>query len=62
MEFPMSAGVKARKLEREELLEVLENGIPTLWNFQMDKKGFDTSSSTLKDFTKICVHYKECEP
>eukprot|EP00957_Ditylum_brightwellii_P148976 11342655-Ditylum_brightwellii.AAC.1 len=29
MEFPMPTGVDAKKLEQEELLEVLENGIPT---------------------------------
>eukprot|EP00957_Ditylum_brightwellii_P210961 15365608-Ditylum_brightwellii.AAC.1 len=60
--FPISVGLKARKLEQEELLEVLENGIPTLWKFQMDKEGFNASSSTLKGFTKTCVHYKECKP
>eukprot|EP00957_Ditylum_brightwellii_P171317 13041522-Ditylum_brightwellii.AAC.1 len=61
-ELPMPARVEAKKLEQEELLEVLENKIPTSWNFQIDKEGFDASSSTLKDFTKLCVCYKECEP
>eukprot|EP00957_Ditylum_brightwellii_P040042 3030333-Ditylum_brightwellii.AAC.2 len=61
-EFPMPMGVKAKKLEQEELLEVLENRIPTSWTFQTDKEGFDASSSTLKDFTKTCVYYEECEP
>eukprot|EP00957_Ditylum_brightwellii_P039096 2955385-Ditylum_brightwellii.AAC.1 len=61
-EFPTPMGVKAKKLDQEELLEVLGNRIPTLWKFQMDKEGFNASSSTFKDFTKTCAHYKECKP
>eukprot|EP00957_Ditylum_brightwellii_P197088 15014938-Ditylum_brightwellii.AAC.1 len=60
-DFLTPMGVKARKLEQEELLGVLENRIPTSWTFQMDKEDFDASSSTLKEFTEICVHYKECK-
>eukprot|EP00957_Ditylum_brightwellii_P166140 12648785-Ditylum_brightwellii.AAC.2 len=62
IEFPTPTGIKARKLEMEEILEVLENGIPTSWKFQMDKEGFDTSSSMLKEFMETCVCYKECKP
>eukprot|EP00957_Ditylum_brightwellii_P051031 3869560-Ditylum_brightwellii.AAC.1 len=36
MKFPTSTGIEAKKLEDEEILEVLENGIPTSWNFQME--------------------------
>eukprot|EP00957_Ditylum_brightwellii_P064361 4884931-Ditylum_brightwellii.AAC.1 len=60
-EFPMHTGVEAKKLEQEELLEVLENRIPITWRFKMDKEGFGVSSSTLKDFTKTYIHYKECK-
>eukprot|EP00957_Ditylum_brightwellii_P163061 12416721-Ditylum_brightwellii.AAC.1 len=62
MEFPTPTGIDAKKPEDEEILEVLENGISTSWKFQMDKEGFDTSSSTINIFTEICVHYKECKP
>eukprot|EP00957_Ditylum_brightwellii_P053387 4046333-Ditylum_brightwellii.AAC.1 len=48
-EFPMSAGIAAKKLEDEEILE-------------MDKEDFDTSSSTIKKFTETCVCYEECRP
>eukprot|EP00957_Ditylum_brightwellii_P037775 2856908-Ditylum_brightwellii.AAC.1 len=61
-EFPTSTDIEARKLEQEELLEFLENRIPTSWKFQMDKEGFNKSSSRLKEFTKTCVYYKECKP
>eukprot|EP00957_Ditylum_brightwellii_P181540 13828186-Ditylum_brightwellii.AAC.1 len=62
MEFPTPVGVKTKKLEQEELPEVLENIIPTLWTFQMDKEGFNASSSAVKDFTETCVCSKECRP
>ena len=50
MEFPTLTGIEARKLGTKEILEVLENGIPTSWKFQMDKEGFNVSSSTLKQY------------
>eukprot|EP00957_Ditylum_brightwellii_P103476 7884518-Ditylum_brightwellii.AAC.1 len=61
-EFPTPTGVEAKKLEPKELLEVLENRIPTTWKFQMDKEGFDASSSTLKDFMETCIRYEVCKP
>eukprot|EP00957_Ditylum_brightwellii_P158147 12037455-Ditylum_brightwellii.AAC.1 len=51
-EFLTPTGVKARKMDQDEILEVLENRIPTLWKFQMGNEGFDTSSSTVKEFTE----------
>eukprot|EP00957_Ditylum_brightwellii_P161320 12283363-Ditylum_brightwellii.AAC.1 len=35
-EFSMPPGVESMKMDQGEILEVLENGIPTLWKFQMD--------------------------
>eukprot|EP00957_Ditylum_brightwellii_P161546 12299936-Ditylum_brightwellii.AAC.1 len=37
-EFPNPTRIEAKKLKDEEILEVLENGIPTSWKFQMDKE------------------------
>eukprot|EP00957_Ditylum_brightwellii_P081547 6203591-Ditylum_brightwellii.AAC.2 len=53
MEFPTPSRVVPRKLDQKELLEVLEDGTPTLWKFQMDKKGFDASPGTIKEFNKM---------
>eukprot|EP00957_Ditylum_brightwellii_P166206 12652917-Ditylum_brightwellii.AAC.3 len=58
----MPPKVAPKKLDPEELLEVLKKIIPTLWKFQMDKEGVNASSSTVKEFTKMCVWYKEREP
>eukprot|EP00957_Ditylum_brightwellii_P022560 1701975-Ditylum_brightwellii.AAC.1 len=30
--------VVSRKMDREKILEVQENGVPTMWKFQMDKR------------------------
>eukprot|EP00957_Ditylum_brightwellii_P151425 11531937-Ditylum_brightwellii.AAC.1 len=35
-------------MDRDDILEVLKNGDPIMWKFQMDKKGFDASSGTMK--------------
>eukprot|EP00957_Ditylum_brightwellii_P167351 12740125-Ditylum_brightwellii.AAC.1 len=44
VKFPTPTGIVAKKLEEEEILEVLENRIPTSWKFQMDKESFNASS------------------
>eukprot|EP00957_Ditylum_brightwellii_P175409 13353330-Ditylum_brightwellii.AAC.1 len=62
MEFPTPTGIKTKKIEDKDILEVLENRIPTSWKFHMDKEGFDASSSMIKKCMKICVCYKECKP
>eukprot|EP00957_Ditylum_brightwellii_P154859 11786197-Ditylum_brightwellii.AAC.1 len=62
MEFPMPTGIEAKKLEDKEISELLENGSPTSWKFQMDKEGFGVSSSMIKKIMETCVCYKECKP
>eukprot|EP00957_Ditylum_brightwellii_P068263 5182492-Ditylum_brightwellii.AAC.1 len=37
-EFPTPTGIEAKKLEDEEILEILENRFPTSWKFQMNKE------------------------
>eukprot|EP00957_Ditylum_brightwellii_P180168 13723963-Ditylum_brightwellii.AAC.1 len=40
----MPPGVVPRKIDWQEILEVLKNCIPAAWSFQMDKEGFSISS------------------
>eukprot|EP00957_Ditylum_brightwellii_P014942 1126262-Ditylum_brightwellii.AAC.1 len=42
-EFPSPPRVELRKMDWEEILEVLENGFPMLWKFQMDKEPYKQS-------------------
>eukprot|EP00957_Ditylum_brightwellii_P110060 8395233-Ditylum_brightwellii.AAC.1 len=42
MEFPTPTGIEARKLVTDEILEILENGIPTFWKLQMDKEACES--------------------
>eukprot|EP00957_Ditylum_brightwellii_P011192 847512-Ditylum_brightwellii.AAC.1 len=51
-EFPTPTGIEAKKLEDEEILEFLENRIPTSWKFQIYKEGFNANSSTIKKLQK----------
>eukprot|EP00957_Ditylum_brightwellii_P039499 2988509-Ditylum_brightwellii.AAC.1 len=44
MKFPTPGRVEASKIDQEEILEVLENRIPTMLKFHMDKEG-----TTLKE-------------
>eukprot|EP00957_Ditylum_brightwellii_P079004 6008852-Ditylum_brightwellii.AAC.1 len=52
-EFPMPTGIVAKTLEDEEILQVLENKIPTSWKFLMDKKGSNVSSSMIKKWKPV---------
>eukprot|EP00957_Ditylum_brightwellii_P099746 7598364-Ditylum_brightwellii.AAC.1 len=57
----MLSRVTARKMDQEEILEVLENRIPTFQKIQIGKKDVNASSSTIKEFTKTCICYKKCK-
>eukprot|EP00957_Ditylum_brightwellii_P198439 15122774-Ditylum_brightwellii.AAC.1 len=57
MEVPVPTGSEARKLDPEEILEVLENRIPTTWKFQMDKE--DCKSKTSEKASTACKRHSE---
>eukprot|EP00957_Ditylum_brightwellii_P170523 12980174-Ditylum_brightwellii.AAC.1 len=42
--------VTATKIAREEIVDVLEDGVLYQWKLDFKKEGFDLSSSTLKEF------------
>eukprot|EP00957_Ditylum_brightwellii_P090350 6880523-Ditylum_brightwellii.AAC.1 len=50
-------------MDEEELLEILENGVPMLWKYQIDKEALNASPKALKEFINIYIYYyKELEP
>ena len=59
--FPVPDGVTAEKISREEFLDALEDGVPYQWKMEFEKEGFDSSSSTLKEFLDVCVRLEEAE-
>eukprot|EP00957_Ditylum_brightwellii_P120586 9198972-Ditylum_brightwellii.AAC.1 len=48
--FPVLDGVTAMKISCKEFVNVLEDGIPYQWKLEFEKEGFDSGSSTLKEF------------
>eukprot|EP00957_Ditylum_brightwellii_P086108 6551449-Ditylum_brightwellii.AAC.1 len=48
--FPVPDGVTAKKISREEFVGVLEDGVPYQWKMEFEEEGFNSSSSTLKEF------------
>eukprot|EP00957_Ditylum_brightwellii_P174615 13295310-Ditylum_brightwellii.AAC.1 len=60
-QFPVPDEVTATKISFEEFVDVLEDGILYQWKLEFKKKGFDLSSSTLKDFLGVCVCQEEAE-
>eukprot|EP00957_Ditylum_brightwellii_P128588 9809465-Ditylum_brightwellii.AAC.1 len=49
------------KISCKEFVDVLKDGILYQWKLEFEKKGFDSSSSTLKEFLDMCVHLEEAE-
>eukprot|EP00957_Ditylum_brightwellii_P122581 9348266-Ditylum_brightwellii.AAC.1 len=54
--FPVPDGVTAMKIACEEFVNVLEDRVPYQWKLELEKEGFDSSSSTLKAFLGVCVY------
>eukprot|EP00957_Ditylum_brightwellii_P051835 3931163-Ditylum_brightwellii.AAC.1 len=59
--FPVPDGVTAKKISREEFVDLLEDGIVFQWKLEFKKEGFDLSSSTLKEFLDVYVHLEEAK-
>eukprot|EP00957_Ditylum_brightwellii_P097387 7417326-Ditylum_brightwellii.AAC.1 len=59
--FPVPDGVTVTKIACEEFINVLEDGVLYQWKLDFKKEGFDSSSSTLKEFLDMCVRLEEAE-
>eukprot|EP00957_Ditylum_brightwellii_P183563 13982235-Ditylum_brightwellii.AAC.1 len=53
--------VTATKISCKEFVDVLEDRILYKWKLEFKKKGFNLSSSTLKEFLDVCVRLEEAE-
>eukprot|EP00957_Ditylum_brightwellii_P107622 8210748-Ditylum_brightwellii.AAC.1 len=49
------------KISHKEFVDVLEDGIPYQWKLEFKKEGFDSRSSTRKEFLDMCVCLEEAE-
>eukprot|EP00957_Ditylum_brightwellii_P051948 3940245-Ditylum_brightwellii.AAC.1 len=48
--FPVPYGVTTTKIAHKDFVDVLKDGVPYQWKLEFERKGFDLSSSTLKEF------------
>eukprot|EP00957_Ditylum_brightwellii_P082337 6260780-Ditylum_brightwellii.AAC.1 len=53
--------VTATKILCEEFVDILEDGTPYQWKLEFKKEGFDSSSSTLKEFLDVYVRLEEAK-
>eukprot|EP00957_Ditylum_brightwellii_P143864 10962392-Ditylum_brightwellii.AAC.1 len=49
------------KIAREEFVNMLEDRVLYQWKLEFKKEGFDSISSTLKEFLDVCVHLEEAD-
>eukprot|EP00957_Ditylum_brightwellii_P205439 15343908-Ditylum_brightwellii.AAC.1 len=61
VQHPVPDRVRATKISCMEFVDVLEDGILYQWKLEFKKEGFNSSSSTLKEFLDLCVHLEEAE-
>eukprot|EP00957_Ditylum_brightwellii_P015032 1133963-Ditylum_brightwellii.AAC.1 len=59
--FPLPDGVTAEKITQKEFVDVFEDRVPYQWKLEFEKEGFDSSSSTFKEFLDVCVCLEEAE-
>eukprot|EP00957_Ditylum_brightwellii_P112089 8546817-Ditylum_brightwellii.AAC.1 len=59
--LPVPDGVTAMKISCKEFAELLKDGILYQWKLEFEKEGFDSISSTLKEFMDVCVCLEEVE-
>jgi hypothetical protein len=48
-------------LNEDELLDLLENGIPSSWRKEMLKQGFDITEKSIQEFVEFCERLEICE-
>eukprot|EP00957_Ditylum_brightwellii_P092374 7033190-Ditylum_brightwellii.AAC.1 len=48
--FPVLDSITTTKIPHEEFVNVLEDRVLYQWELEFEKEGFDSSSSTLKEF------------
>jgi hypothetical protein len=48
-------------LNEDEILDLLENGIPNSWKKEMLKQGFDITEKSIQEFVEFCERLEICE-
>ena len=61
-DFPATNGNPTQPLDKDELLDILEYGVPASWCREFTVQGFDPVDQGLQKFVEFCTHLESCEP
>eukprot|EP00957_Ditylum_brightwellii_P144967 11041909-Ditylum_brightwellii.AAC.2 len=62
MDFSVHKANPTQPLEKDELLDVLEFGIPASWHREFTLQGFDPVDQGLRKFVEFCTRLESCGP
>eukprot|EP00957_Ditylum_brightwellii_P082044 6238588-Ditylum_brightwellii.AAC.1 len=54
-DFPATNGNPTQPLDKDELLDILEYGVPASWRREFTVQGFDPVDQGLKKFVDFCT-------
>eukprot|EP00957_Ditylum_brightwellii_P080440 6118259-Ditylum_brightwellii.AAC.1 len=61
-DFPAHNGNPTQPLNADELLDILEFGVPARWHREFTVQGFDPLDQGLRKFVEFCTRLESCEP
>ena len=61
-DFPAHNGNPMQPLNKDELLDILEFGVPASWRREFTVQGFDSMDQGLRKFVEFCTRLESCEP
>eukprot|EP00957_Ditylum_brightwellii_P190328 14488042-Ditylum_brightwellii.AAC.1 len=61
-DFPAHNRNPTQPLDTDELLDILEFGVPASWHREFTVQGFDPVDQGLHKFVEFCTRLESCEP
>ena len=61
-DFPVHNGNPTNPLDADEILDILENGVPASWCREFTVQGFDPVDQGLQTFVEFCSRLELFEP
>eukprot|EP00957_Ditylum_brightwellii_P039608 2995826-Ditylum_brightwellii.AAC.1 len=61
-DFPVHNANPTQPLDKDELLDILEFGVPASWRREFIVQDFDPVDQGLRKFVEFCTRLESCEP
>eukprot|EP00957_Ditylum_brightwellii_P168940 12858476-Ditylum_brightwellii.AAC.1 len=61
-DFPMTNKNPTQPLNTDEILDILEYGVPASWCREFTVQGFDPVDEGLQKIVEFCTHLESCQP